>query len=44
MDTTVALGHPKSTGILRVDGLSVGPLDLGLHIDTIGQRPTESHC
>ena len=24
-------GHPKSTGIPRVDGLSTGPLDLGRH-------------
>ena len=25
-------GHLKSTGILRVDGLSTGPPDLGRHI------------
>ena len=25
-------GHPKSTGILRADGLSTGPPDLGCHI------------
>ena len=24
-------GHPKSTGIPRVDELSTGPLDLGCH-------------
>ena len=24
-------GHPKSTGIPRVDGLSTGPPDLGRH-------------
>ena len=24
-------GHPKSTGIPQVDGLSMGPLDLGFH-------------
>ena len=24
-------GHPKSTGIPRVDGLSTGPPDLGCH-------------
>ena len=28
---SVVLGHPKSTGILRVDGLSTGPPDLGCH-------------
>ena len=26
-------GHPKSIGILRVDGLSTGPPDLGCHSD-----------
>ena len=26
---SVVLGHPKSTGISLVDGLSTGPLDLG---------------
>ena len=25
---SVVSGHPKSTGIPRVDGLSTGPLDL----------------
>ena len=29
---SVVLGHPKSTRILRVDRLSIGPLDLGCHI------------
>ena len=29
---SVVSGHPKSTGISRVDGLSMGPLDLGCHI------------
>ena len=28
---SVVLGHPKSTTIPRVDGLSTGPLDLGCH-------------
>ena len=28
---SVVLGHPKSTGIPRVDGLSTGPPDLGRH-------------
>ena len=28
---SVVSGHPKSTGIPRVDGLSMGPLDLGCH-------------
>ena len=28
---SVVSGHPKSTGILRVDGLSTGPPDLGRH-------------
>ena len=28
-------GHPKSTGIPWVDGLSTGPSDLGCHIDNI---------
>ena len=28
---SVVSGHPKSTEILRVDGLSTGPLDLGHH-------------
>ena len=28
---SVISGHPKSTGILRVDGLSTGPPDLGRH-------------
>ena len=27
---SVISGHPKSTGISRVDGLSMGPLDLGV--------------
>ena len=27
----VVSGHPKSTGIPRVDGLSTGPSDLGCH-------------
>ena len=27
----VVSGHPKSTGISRVDGLSTGPPDLGYH-------------
>ena len=27
----VLSGHPKSTGILRVDGLSTGPPDWGCH-------------
>ena len=27
----VVSGHLKSIGILRVDGLSTGPLDLGRH-------------
>ena len=30
---SVVLGHPKSTGILRVDGLSRGPSSLGRHIN-----------
>ena len=29
--SSVVSGHPKSTGILRVDGLSTGHLDLGRH-------------
>ena len=29
---SVVSGHPKSTGISRVNGLSMGPLDLGCHI------------
>ena len=28
---SVASGHSKSTGILRVDGLSMGPSDFGRH-------------
>ena len=28
---SVVTGHPKCTGISRVDGLSMGPLDLGRH-------------
>ena len=28
---SVVSGHSKSTGILRVDGLSTGPPDLGCH-------------
>ena len=28
---SVVSGHPKSTGILRVDELSTGPSDLGCH-------------
>ena len=28
---SVVSGHPKSTGILWVDGLSTGPPDLGHH-------------
>ena len=28
---SVVSGHPKSTGIPQVDGLSTGPLDLGRH-------------
>ena len=28
---SVVSGHSKSTGILRVDGLSTGPPDLGRH-------------
>ena len=28
---SVVSGHPKSTGILRVDGLLTGPSDLGCH-------------
>ena len=27
----VVSGHPKSIGIIQVDGLSTGPLDLGRH-------------
>ena len=27
----VVSGHPKSIGILQVDGLSTGPPDLGCH-------------
>ena len=29
-------GHPKSTGIPRVDGLSTGPPDLGCHTACTG--------
>ena len=29
---SVVMGHPKPTGILRVNGLSTGPLGLGCHI------------
>ena len=29
---SVVSGHPKSTRILLVDGLSMGPPDLGRHI------------
>ena len=29
---SVVLGHPKSIGIQRVDGLSTGSPDLGRHI------------
>ena len=29
---SVVSGHPKSTGIPRVDGLSTGPPDLGRYI------------
>ena len=29
---SVVLGHPKSIGISRVDGLSTGPPDLGCDI------------
>ena len=28
---SVVSGHPKSTGIPRVDGLSMGPPNLGCH-------------
>ena len=28
---SVVSGHPKPTGIPRVDGFSTGPLDLGRH-------------
>ena len=31
---SVVLGYPKSTGIPRVYGLSMGPSDLGCHIIT----------
>ena len=31
---SVVLGHPKSTGIPRVDKLSTGPWDLGCHTMT----------
>ena len=30
---SVVSGHPKSTRIPRVDGLSMGPSDLGCHKD-----------
>ena len=30
---SVVSGHPKSTGIPQVDGLSTGPPDLGCHSD-----------
>ena len=36
-DTIVVSGHPKSTGIPRVDRLSMGPPDLGCH--TNGEIP-----
>ena len=32
---SVVSGHQKSIGILRVDGLSKGPPDLGRHIPQI---------
>ena len=32
---SVVLGHPKSTRIPQVDGLSTGPSDLGPHIKGI---------
>ena len=32
---SVVSGHPKSTGIPQVDGLSMGPLDLGCHNHSI---------
>ena len=31
-------GHPKSTGIPRVDGLSTGPMDLRCHRVEVGTR------
>ena len=31
-------GHPKSTGIQRVDGLSMGPSDLGCHMSSSMRR------
>ena len=34
---SVVLGHPESTGIPRVDGLSTVPPDLGCH--TSGEIP-----
>ena len=33
---SVVSGHPKSTGIPWVDGLSMGPLDLGRHKICVG--------
>ena len=32
---SVVSGHPKSTGIPRVDGLSTRPPDLGCHIPSV---------
>ena len=34
---SVVSGHPKSTGILRVDRLSTEPPDLGCHTSTPDQ-------
>ena len=39
---SVVLGHPKSTGILRVDGLSMRPPDFGCH--SYCSRSETIHC
>ena len=36
-------GHPKFTGIPRVDGLSMGPSDLGRHNNHMLHQNDDNH-
>ena len=42
---SVVSGHPKSTEIPRIEGLSTGPTDLGRHTTSIlkGQKSHNKH-
>ena len=40
---SVVSGHPKSTGIPRVDGLSTRPPDLGRHKEKYPNSPIVFH-